>query len=642
MLTEELSKEIYFPYSKVRDVQSDMISDVYNAIKNKKHIIMHAPTGIGKTIAVLAPALSIAMKNNLTIFFLTSRQTQHKIVVDTLKQIKQKFNIDFECADIIGKKWMCLQNGVEALVTGSFHEYCKALRDESKCEFYLNTRKPNNQATVNASHAIEELKIIGPCHVQEFIEQGRKKIMCPYELATLTASNAKVIIADYYYIFNQGIRDSFLLKTKKELENIVLIVDEAHNLPNRIRELLTQKTSSLVIENAKKEAAKFGYDETIENLNIVENALFELAKDIDQEGLVSKNDLVDVISKDKNYNDVTAELLFIGEDIRDKQKKSFVLSTAKFLEAWLGSDIGFGRILSKTMDKTLENQRFLGSRKFGEFSRKLKISLTYRCLDPSIAAKEVIEKSYSTVLMSGTLTPSSMYKDILGFNDNVVEKEYKSPFPKKNRLNLIIPKTTTKFVERNNKQFAEIAKVCGEIVNLIKGNAAIFFPSYDLMQNIGEYLGRETKKPIFAEKSAMTKDEKEKLLAAFRGYKSKEAVLLGTSTGSFGEGIDMPNVLKSVIIVGLPLQKPDIEAKLLIEYYDDKFGKGFEYGYVLPAITKCLQNAGRCIRSETDKGAIIFLDERYAWQNYYQCFPEDWDIEVEEDYINTLKKFIEK
>ena len=130
MLTKEIEKEIYFPYSKIRKIQTDMVSDVYSAISNKKHIIMHAPTGIGKTIAVLAPALPLAIKNNLTIFFLTSRQTQHKIVVDTLKHIKQKFSINFECADVIGKKWMCLQNGVEAMVAGSFHEYCKSLREE--------------------------------------------------------------------------------------------------------------------------------------------------------------------------------------------------------------------------------------------------------------------------------------------------------------------------------------------------------------------------------------------------------------------------------------------------------------------------------------------------------------------------------
>jgi len=619
MLNEELQKEIYFPYSKIRDVQSDMISDVYNAIKNKKHIIMHAPTGIGKTVSALAPALPFAMKNNLTIFFLTSRQTQHKIVVDTLRQIKQRFGIEVECADIIGKKGMCLQNGVEIMANGSFHEYCRSLREESKCEFYLKTRKPSMQPTVEAKQALEELKIIGPCPVQEFIEHGKRKSMCPYELAALAAGNAKVIIADYYYIFNNGIRDSFLLKIKKELEKTILIVDEAHNLPNRIRELLTQKTSSLVIENAKKEARKFGYEETIENLDIVENALFELGKDIEAEGVVSRNDFVDAISKAKSYDDVLTELLFTGEDIRDKQKKSFVLGIAKFLEAWLGSDIGFGRILSKEIDK------------------KLKISLAYRCLDPSIAAKEVIEKSYSTVLMSGTLTPTAMYKDILGFSE-VVEKEYKSPFPKKNRLNLIIPKTTTKFAERSQRQFNEIAKVCADIVNLVDGNSALFFPSYELMDSIREHFSKECDKPLFAEKQGSTKEEKERLLSSFKDHKAG-AVLFGTSTGSFGEGIDMPGVLKSVIIVGLPLEKPDVEKKLLIEYYDDKFGRGFEYGYVLPAITKCLQNAGRCIRSETDKGAIIFLDERYASRNYYRCFPEDWDMEVSLEYEGVLKEF---
>src|SRR3989344_8506881 len=130
-----MESELYFPHEKIRNVQSNMIADVQNALNSKKHIIMHAPTGIGKTIASLAPALPFAMKKNLTIFFLTSRHTQHKIVVDSLKQIKQKFNIDLGCADIIGKKAMCLQNNVEIMASGSFHEYCKSLRDENKCEF---------------------------------------------------------------------------------------------------------------------------------------------------------------------------------------------------------------------------------------------------------------------------------------------------------------------------------------------------------------------------------------------------------------------------------------------------------------------------------------------------------------------------
>ncbi|MBI1935972.1 ATP-dependent DNA helicase [Candidatus Woesearchaeota archaeon] len=634
MLAEEFLKEIYFPHDKIREVQSNLISDIFNALKNKKHIIMHAPTGIGKTAASLAPALSFAVKNNLTIFFLTSRHTQHRIVVDTLKQIKKRHGIEFECADIIGKKWMCLQNSVEALGSGSFHDYCRALREENNCEFYTNTRGQSLSPTVIAKQSLEELKIVGPCHVQEIVEEGKRKKLCPYELATLIAANAKVIITDYYYIFDHGIREGLFLKIKKDMKDAILIVDEAHNLPMRIRKLLTQETSSITIENAKKEARKFGYEETAQNLEHIENALFELAKDIDArtefgstpagfEKVIGKNEFVDAVSKGKDYNKLISELEIIGEAIMEQQKMSYVLSVARFLQAWLGSDIGFGRILSKT------------------WANKFMINLAYKCLDPSLAAKEVIDKSYSTILMSGTLTPTSMYRDILGFDKNAVEKEYKSPFPKKNRLSLIIPKTTTKFASRNSRQYGEIAKVCGDIVNLVNGNSAIFFPSYELMLNINEHLARETAKPVFLEKQRMNKQEKEAFLAAFKGYKEKGngAVLLGVSTGSFGEGIDMPDVLKAVIIVGLPLNKPDTEARLLIEYYDDKFGKGFEYGYVLPAITKCMQNAGRCIRSETDKGAIIFLDERYAWKNYYDCFPPDWDMEVEMDYLGVLKGF---
>jgi len=115
---------------------------------------------------------------------------------------------------------------------------------------------------------------------------------------------------------------------------------------------------------------------------------------------------------------------------------------------------------------------------------------------------------------------------------------------------------------------------------------------------------------------------------------------LGIATGSFGEGIDlMGDFLKAVIVIGLPLEKPNLETRELIDYYDKKFGKGWDYGYILPAITKALQNAGRCIRSETDKGVIIFLDERYAWPNYRRCFPVDMDFRITKQYEALIKEF---
>ena len=163
MIKEEL-KEILFPHEKIRNIQDVMISEVYGAIKNKKNIIVHAPTGIGKTVSVLSPTLSYAMDKDLTIYFLTSRQTQHKIVIDTLKQIKKKYNNEFGVADIIGKKWMCLQE-VESLYSNDFADYCKKLRDEDKCEFYLNTLKKSRRSTVLAENALNELKVLSPLHV---------------------------------------------------------------------------------------------------------------------------------------------------------------------------------------------------------------------------------------------------------------------------------------------------------------------------------------------------------------------------------------------------------------------------------------------------------------------------------------------
>jgi len=132
-------------------------------------------------------------------------------------------------------------------------------------------------------------------------------------------------------------------------------------------------------------------------------------------------------------------------------------------------------------------------------------------------------------------------------------------------------------------------------------------------------------------------------LEKFSKYKDTGAILLGVATGSFGEGVDMPgDLLKAVIIVGLPLGKPDLETKELTKYYDKKFGNGMEYGYFLPAFTKCFQNAGRCIRSETDRGVVIYLDERYTWANYFKFFPQTDYMRITKDPTERIKNFFDE
>ena len=138
----------------------------------------------------------------------------------------------------------------------------------------------------------------------------------------------------------------------------------------------------------------------------------------------------------------------------------------------------------------------------------------------------------------------------------------------------------------------------------------------------------------------MSKKEKTDMLERFKKYNKSGAVLLAVVSGSFGEGIDLPgDLLKAAIIVGLPLQVPDLETKALIQYYDEKFSKGWDYGYLFPAMNRAMQSAGRVIRSETDKGAVIFLDERYAWPNYYRCLPMNENIEITRNYKKRIEAF---
>ena len=277
---EELLKEVFFPFPRVRNIQIDMIKDVYSALKNKKSMILHAPTGIGKTVSVLAPSLAHAIKNELNVFFLTSRHTQHRIAIETLKEIRNIHGIEFGVSDIIGKKGMCLQPGISLMQTGDFHEFCKTLREEEKCEFYTNARNKNNTPSVKAKIALDGISKSGPMHVGGFIETGEKQKLCPYELALMNAEASKVIIADYSYVFNEYIRDSFLLKAKKDIEKSIIIVDEGHNLPARMRDMMTSRLTSFMIEMAHKEAKKLEYNETMKNIQIINNVLLGLADKI--------------------------------------------------------------------------------------------------------------------------------------------------------------------------------------------------------------------------------------------------------------------------------------------------------------------------------------------------------------------------
>ncbi|MFH1133069.1 MAG: ATP-dependent DNA helicase [Nanoarchaeota archaeon] len=592
-----------FAHASLRRGQHEMMAAVKEALQAKEKILIQAPTGIGKTAAVLAPALPFIKEQGLTIFFLTSRHTQHEIVMETLRKMRERHGIQINAASVIGKRWLCGQKGAETLHNRDFLEYCHALREDNKCSFYLKASKKKDP-TPEAQALLERLrcKLLSMADIKE---QALACDCCPYEIATFLARNAEVIISDYYYLFNEDIRNSFFARAQKELGKAVIIVDEAHNLALRLRELLSSRLTVGMLARAKKEAERFRESEALQVITSVDDSMQAMSEGLGQERYAEQHEL--------SATDEDITLLEEAADrVRVRQQQSSIGGVASFLQDWQGPDEGYCRVLSQG----------------------LQLMLSYRCLDAAPAAQAVFDGCHAAVLMSGTLAPQEMHADLLGIKGKSVTLS--SPFPFANRLNLIVPLATTKFSERNESQYRTIGEVCSNIIAAVPGNVLLFFPSYGVLRSVLPFLKAE--KPVFVEQQ--DRAEREQLLAAFS---SRDAVLAAVSSGSFGEGIDLKdNVVKAVVVVGLPLPQPDLEIKALIAHYDLKFGKGWSYGYVLPAMIKAIQNSGRCIRSETDRGAIIFLDRRYTAPSYFCCFPPDWQLRISRDYIKEINSFFLK
>ncbi len=617
--------KILFPHEKLRPIQDEMVKLIEKEVEKKNNIVIHAPTGLGKTAASIGPTLSQALDNGKTIFFLTSRNTQHKIAIETLQAIKERYNIPLRGADIVGKKWMCLQEGVTTLPTGEFNEYCRNLREDKRCLFYENL-KNGESLTPNARLAISDMDQLGPSVVEKTMSVCKENKVCPYEIALLMAAKAHVIIADYYYLFHPSIRETFFKKNKKELEDAIIIVDEAHNLPNRIKDLATANLSLILLKRAATEAKKFGKENIERVMEKFAKILRNMISGTDFEKFVEQDSFTLEVEKIIPLRELIDELYDVADEVREEQKMSSLGAVADFLDSWTGRDEGFTRIISK---KKLYNQE--------------NIILSYRCLDPSVISKDVILQAHSTILMSGTLTPTAMYNELLGFPPGTAQETYPSPFPQENKLNMIIAKTSTKYTTRNEEQYQEIGRILTDVINEVPGNIAVFFPSYQMKESIDAYLTK-VEKTILHEHQDMNKTEKEEVILSFRRQQLTGACLLAVVGGSFSEGIDLPGEeLKGVVVVGLPLGRPDLETKALIDYYDKKFGKGWDYGYVFPAFNKVIQSAGRCIRSATDRGVIIFLDERFTWPQYYRCFPKTWKMKVSVNhYQEQIKNFFVK
>ncbi len=576
-----------FPFKSARKYQDRFMADVKEVVEEGGTLFAEVPTGVGKTSAVLSSSLEKSLEDGYRVLFLTPRHSQHMIVLETVSLINRKGHM-IRVSDLVGKKWLCNIDGIEFLTNAEFNDYCRIIRDEEKCEYYNNTYN-NGRLTRDAYDAIEGA---GSVESSEALKR-RCHFLCPYEIAIALARRSEVVVADYFHLFSPA-RDSFLSRIGGKLGNFIIIVDEAHNLPDRIRSNMSRKLSATMIERGIKEAKLFGFNDAVPLLKHIKAVFREKG-----ERMMSREEFVGHIEKESDMVEAAEFLIRSGEEIKKERKRSYLSSIGNFLLEWheAGHEYAF-------IYRNLERSE-----------------LSLACLDPSVFSKPVIDSAHASIFMSGTLRPIEMYARLLGGSDAVL-RSYPSPFPKSNRMDIILTSVTSRFSKRDDENMGRISLIIDHLLDMIRWSMAFFFPSYSFMKKIHSKIRRKDR--VMMEKQGMTKGERE---GFYRSFLSSNKVLFGVSSGSFSEGIDYPgNKIKLVGIVGLPLGNPDLETQFLIDYYERKFGSGWNYAYAFPAIIKAIQAAGRSIRSEKDRGVIVYMDERFAWKNYRRLLPEGAEV----------------
>ncbi len=601
-----------FPFTEKREKQEEMLKKVEEVIENCENLVTHAPTGLGKTAAALTPALEERLRNDKKTFFLTPRNSQHEIALETVRNINERHGENLIAVDLIGKDHLCEADSSTRSGKGP---------DCPRHESTLN----NHQLTERAQKKLDNLK-----YRNLSAEQVKRecKAVCPYQILLHMTKEADLIIGDYFHVFHPAVRDILLEKAETKLENSIMVVDEAHNMPSRTRSLFSATISTGLLERCKTETEKFGYYQEQEYLDQFREELFRMSrKELGQDSFekeISKRDLVTLVDDFHSFEELKVELRDLAEEVEQEREKSFCRQLEESMDKWSGKDEGFVRCIKR---------------------EKEEVKVQYSCLNPQISTEKPLNASHSSILMSGTLTPPKMYVDLLGLKDNLTHmQEFGSPFPQENKEELVIPSLTTKYEERGDSMTQKYAWIISKSLEAVPGNAAVFFPSYNILKEIRQELKEKTERNIYTETRRMGKEEKQDTLRQFKNRSEDgDGLLLGVAAGSFGEGIDFPGeILKAAFIVGLPLQRPNLETKALIDFLDERFGKGWDYGYSYPAMNRAIQAAGRCIRSKEDKGVIIYMDKRYSWSNYRKVFPPDINLKKTKAPWQEIEKFFDR
>lgn len=590
-LRESSIKQMTFPYNTYRLGQRDLMKNVFYTIKSGETLYAIAPTGIGKTLATLFSSLKALTNPKEKIFYLTAKTIGKQIALNTINLLFEN-KLRLKAIELTAKDKVCLKE----------NRNC----DPEKCKYAKGYYDRLNTAIKD----IYDEKI---WDTQTILGYANKHSICPFEFSLDLSYYADIIIGDYNYAFCPFTHLIRYFDDDKYLP--ILLIDEAHNLINRSREMYS---SSIKVDELK-ELIKF----TTKKKPSIKYSCQALIKYI--------------------------ESLNITEPITSKAIDEKIIRLLKQLtnklEILLNDNLEF-KNRNEALSIYFNISRFIKLLKYYDdsfiFFYEDSNTISIKCLDASKYLLKTLERTNASVFFSATLEPISYYKNLLtkGKGNDIA---ISSPFDKNNLKLIIKSDISTKYNDRE-KSIPEIIRVIDNITKYKTGNYIVFFPSYKYLNMVKEKLINKDYEVIF-QKENMTEDERSEYINMFT-KPNKTKVFLFIMGGSFSEGIDyIGDMLNGVIVVSVGLPMLNLYNNTIKDYFNEINNQGFDYAYTLPGMNKVIQAVGRVIRSESDRGIAILIDERFKTRKYISLMPNHWNI----NFINDnslieaeINKFKEK
>lgn len=560
---DESIQSISFPYQSFRTGQKEMAISCFKAIKNNEILFIQAPTGIGKTLSTLYPAIQSLGKSTSKVMYLTAKTITRQVAVDTTELMKSQ-GTDLNYVVITAKEKICFleKSNCNAehcpYANGHYDRINDALLDILKNETSFN---------------------------REIIEQyAIKHQVCPFEYSLDIFNFSDISISDYNYAFDPKVN---LKRAFETANDYTLLVDEAHNLVDRSRQMYSAEIDFNQLKKVKK------------LFKPKKGKLYRSLKKI-------IDDIENIDAKDQFIQkELHKELInHIQNFVSNAKEKIVQIENGELKEALI--DIYF------MMKDVMRISEFYNENYITYYENK---TLKFLCLDASQNLREIYKKCQSVILFSATLLPISYFFSLNGGKEGDKKLYFTSPFPKEHQLLLVADDIKTTYRYRDFS-YIPIKTYIEKLIQYKKGHYLIFFPSYAYMNQVASLFNDID---VFIQTPDMSEEDKENFLKAFETEQDKTKLFFCVLGGIFSEGIDLKgDQVIGVVIVSVGLPQLCLERDLIKEH------QGYEYAYVYPGFNKVLQAAGRLIRTMDDRGVILLLDHRYLTKDYLTLFPQEW------------------